>query len=131
VVLAFAGERIFRSSDQGMSWDSCNNPGLVQVWMTGEGVLYGAQDNQVLVRSDDEGSFWIPAGLEGAAVYCVCEDMDGRLFAGLYHAGVARRNAEAPEWELANSGMVASTLFRIAMDSGGAFFGLMEPDLLV
>jgi photosystem II stability/assembly factor-like uncharacterized protein len=89
---------VYRSTDDGLHWESCTN-GLARspirsLFHDSTGVLYAGSFFSGLYRSFDDGESWVSVGADGYVAHTGYVCQSGHLFLGV--------NAEYPRWYYSN-----------------------------
>lgn len=99
VVIASLGTHLFRSADQGRTWDLTGDAPVAHLaWPSGR-VLYGAQRDGVVLVSDDGGRGWRRVGTLPAEPVKLREASARRLFAVLADGTIHETEDGARTWK--------------------------------
>jgi photosystem II stability/assembly factor-like uncharacterized protein len=120
---------IYRSSDEGLTWQQVNN-GLTNLYVTAIvvtalGHLYAATQGGGVHFSDNNGDNWVPvnAGLTSVLITTLYLSAAGILYAGTLDAGVFSFNFSTNQWtQLTLTGLTALYITSIVVNSFGDIF---------
>lgn len=81
-----AGNDIYRSTDQGITWDMMVEGSFGSIAVGPGGFVYAGTNGGGLYRSSNRGENWtiLTRGLEATNVYCLEVDSDGLVYVGTY-----------------------------------------------
>ena len=111
------GDGIFRSQDNGETWQAVNT-GLSNsviyalAVFNGGDFLFAGSDGDGVFRSADNGESWqqIVSGLTNQAVLSLAIDPAGIIFAGTSLGGIFRSTDLGESWEAANDGLTSGEI---------------------
>lgn len=117
----WGGAGIFRSEDQGMSWN--NLVSGYWVWtiaIDNDDNIFAGTTSRGLIKSTDNGDSWIEVetGVDDADYRDVIVDGDNIYLSG-WGTGVLRSTNNGETWEPINNGLTSNVIHSITMDNEG------------
>lgn len=122
-LFAGAGNGVFRSTDNGVSWTKIGNLDIYSLLVSGSTIVVGTYRG--IYRSTDGGITWtktITQGIVGSALN-VLVAQGSTFFAGTSGQGVLRSNDNGVTWIRSNVGMNAANISGFAEFGGSLFVG--------
>ncbi|MBD1823626.1 putative baseplate assembly protein [Cyanobacteria bacterium FACHB-DQ100] len=125
LVAVTASSEVFRSNNDGGSWDLINNQDLNQVSSLAvnsrKNYLFAGTTHKGVFRSNDHGNSWEPLnfGLVSPEIYSLAIDTEKRFLLASTNAGIFRssddgKNWTDVHWEHANQGLAYHTVQALA-----------------
>jgi photosystem II stability/assembly factor-like uncharacterized protein len=114
---------MFKSNDEGESWQALEGGGIAEGFYVGDIKLYGnyvltARGKSGVLRTSDYGDTWekMNNGIEGILIYSLCIS-DNDIYAST-ELGFFKFIAESGEWIEYNDGLVATSIIDMLVDNG-------------
>ncbi len=132
---ASEGDGIFRSSDQGLTWEHYNSSTLAFAYASSftstTDAIFVCTDNPGadVFKTTDSGENWEPTNTPGQGHITTVNSTGGFIFAGRSD-GVYRSSDEGNNWEVINNGLPSNPMITTIgvlnnfICTGGNFFGL-------
>ena len=138
-ILAATSGGLWRSNDQGLSWDQLDDEPVYATTPSGPGRPEGTttfrlmqlRDGRTLAGTDGAGvwgrdghSSWAPLGGAGLAVHSLAETPTGSVLAGTHGDGVIRSGDGGATWDISSAGLPDSSVHALTvLDDGSILAG--------
>ena len=133
-VLAVSSDSVFRSTNNGDTWESSALPGTVftSLTITSQNEVYAGTETD-LFKSDNMGISWTPAdgGIKGNWINELADNKEGYIFAGtgsLYSPGTGFYKSTDNGFSWQRIGIPAAIIPAVAVDSAGIVFASVEDE---
>ncbi|MCF8259491.1 MAG: choice-of-anchor A family protein [Melioribacteraceae bacterium] len=120
------GGGVFKSTDDGSSWNPSNN-GLVSnvihaLTVDSQGNIYSGSFGGGVAKSEDDGDSWNEVSFGNNYVWTLEIDSQDRLWAGTYGAGIWRSSDLNDSWVNVNNNLPATHIYSIRIDESDDLF---------
>lgn len=124
MIVGTVGGKIFRSTDNGVSWTQINTTmyvGFIWSLVVKNNKVFAATEQGVFV-SNDNGASWILTSLTGKDVRTLGKANDGSLYAGTWGFGIYKSQDDGMTWTEVNNGLTNLAIHALAVDSYGSVY---------